>query len=134
MINFCFPANVTPIHDGLSFTDDILIYDGTSYAVGMGHKEFRADKIMDQDYYLLTLAAIGKELDRRGMTKATIVIAAGLPLTWGIEQKESFRKYLMQNAPTGRHWMRRCRPLRYRKACRICGTTTSIVLILAGRR
>ena len=96
--NFCFPANVTPINDGLSFTDDILIYDSTSYAVGMGHKEFRADKIMDQDYYLLTLAAIGKELDRRGMTKATIVIAAGLPLTWGIEQKESFQKYLMQNA------------------------------------
>ena len=96
--NFCFPANVTPINDGLSFTDDILIYEGISYTVGMGHKEFRADKIMDQDYYLLTLAAIGKELDRRGMTKATIVIAAGLPLTWGIEQKESFQKYLMQKA------------------------------------
>ena len=96
--NFCFPANVTPINDGLCFTDDILIYDGTSYAVGIGHKEFRADKIMDQDYYLLTLAAIGKELDRRGMTKATIVIAAGLPLTWGIGQKETFQKYLMQNA------------------------------------
>ena len=78
--NFCFPANVTPINDGLSFTDDILIYDGTSYAVGMGHKEFRADKIMDQDYYLLTLAAIGKELDRRGMTKATIVIGCGAAL------------------------------------------------------
>ena len=46
--NFCFPANVTPINDGLCFTDDILIYDGTSYAVGMGHKEFRADKIMDK--------------------------------------------------------------------------------------
>ena len=50
------------------------------------------------DYYLLTLAAIGKELDRRGLTKATIVIAAGLPLTWGIGQKETFQKYLMQNA------------------------------------
>ena len=96
--NFCFPANVTPINGGLCFTDDILIYDGATYAIGMGHKEFRADKIMDQDYYLLTLAAIGKELDRRGMTKATIVIAAGLPLTWGIGQKETFQKYLMQNA------------------------------------
>ena len=95
--NFCFPANVTPINYGLSFTDNILVYEGTSYAVGLGHKEFHADKIMDQDYYLLTLAAIGKELDRRGMTKATIVIAGGLPLTWGIEQKERFRKYLMQN-------------------------------------
>ncbi len=96
--NFCFPANVTPINDGLCFTDDILIYDGATYAIGMGHKEFRADKIMDQDYYLLTLAAIGKELDRRDLTKATIVLAAGLPLTWGIGQKETFQKYLMQNA------------------------------------
>ena len=96
--NFCFPANVTTINDGLCFTDDILIYDGATYAIGMGHKEFRADKIMDQDYYLLTLAAIGKELDRRDLTKATIVLAAGLPLTWGIGQKETFQKYLMQNA------------------------------------
>ena len=96
--NFCFPANVTLQNPGLSFSDDILTYDGKSYVIGVGHKEFRADKIMDQDYYLLTLVAIGKELARRDMTTARILIAAGLPLTWGTEQQERFQKYLMQNA------------------------------------
>lgn len=96
--NFCFPANATLLNTGLSFSDDILVYDGNSYAIGMGHKEFRANKIMDQDYYLLTLAAVAKELDHRGVTNARIVIAAGLPLTWGIEQKVRFQEYLMQNA------------------------------------
>ena len=56
---FIFPACVTPC-DGemLLSTDDVLTYEGKRYAIGTGHKEFRQDKIMDEDYYILTLAAI----------------------------------------------------------------------------
>ena len=57
--NFCFPANVEPCDDTFGFNTDVLTYEGKSYSIGVGHKEFRADKFLDQDYYILTLAAIG---------------------------------------------------------------------------
>ena len=36
------------------FGGDILEYAGTYYLIGEGHKEFIADKSMDEDYYILT--------------------------------------------------------------------------------
>jgi len=51
----------------------------------------------DMDYYVLTLAAIARELNTRKVTSARVHIAAGLPLTWVSEQKEEFKKYLLQN-------------------------------------
>ena len=96
---FIFPACVSPCDgDMLLSTDDVLTYEGKLYVVGTGHKEFRQDKIMDEDYYILTLAAIGKELRHRGLTTAKIVIAAGLPLTWAARQQEQFKAYLTKNA------------------------------------
>lgn len=50
----------------------------------------------DGDYYILTLAAIARELNIRGLTSARVHIAAGLPLTWVSEQKDSFKEYLLQ--------------------------------------
>ena len=40
---------------------------------------------------MLTLAAIARELDGKGMNRAKVHIAAGLPLTWVATQKEDFR-------------------------------------------
>ena len=50
------------------------------------------------DYYILTLAAIGKELRRRSLASAKIILAAGLPLTWADRQREQFKAYLSKNA------------------------------------
>ncbi len=47
--------------------------------------------------YVLTLAALAKELDGKEMNQAKVHIAAGLPLTWVATQKEDFKKYLLQN-------------------------------------
>ena len=95
---FIFPACVTPCDQEMSFAmNDVLTYEDKRYAIGTGHKEFRQDKIMDDDYYILTLAAIGKELRHRGLTTAKIVIAAGLPLTWADKQREQFKAYLSKN-------------------------------------
>jgi plasmid segregation protein ParM len=49
------------------------------------------------DYYLLTLAAVARELNFRGLTEAEVFLAVGLPLTWVGEQKESFKAYLLRN-------------------------------------
>ena len=92
----CFRTGVT-VHDREStFKNDLLIYEGRYYTIGEGHKEFAADKMTDSDYYILTLAAIGRELNIRHLSSARVHLAAGLPLTWVSEQKDAFRAYLLQ--------------------------------------
>ena len=93
----CFPTGVTAHDKEPTFKNDLLIYEGGYYTIGEGHKEFAAEKMMDSDYYFLTLAAIGRELRIRHVTSARVHIAAGLPLTWVSEQKDAFRAYLLQN-------------------------------------
>ena len=75
------------------FTGDMLTFNGRYYLIGEGHKEFIAEKIKDEDYYLLTLVAIAKELKDAELTEANIVLAAGLPLTWTSGQKKEFAAY-----------------------------------------
>ena len=75
----CFPTGVTTYEKEPTFHNDLLIYDGHFYTIGEGHKEFTADKMMDGDYYVLTLAAIAKELSLRRLTAAKVYLAVGLP-------------------------------------------------------
>ena len=92
----CFKAGVTAHDKEPTFKSDFLIYEGRYYTIGEEHKEFIPDKAGDQDYYILTLAAIGRELHFRGMTIARVYLAAGLPLTWVSEQRDTFKAYLLQ--------------------------------------
>ena len=52
---------------------------------------------MDEDYYLLTMMGIARELHREQLTRADVHLAAGLPLTWVRRQREDFRAYLMKS-------------------------------------
>ena len=79
------------------FTKDMLVYDGKYYTIGEGHKEFTPEKQIDDDYYVLTLAAVAMELNDRNITEADVFIAAGLPLTWTSGQREEFAAYLTKN-------------------------------------
>ena len=95
--NCCFKTGVAAYDKEPTFKNNLLIYNGKYYLIGEEHKEFKADKMEDNDYYILTLAAIARELNIRKITSARVHIAAGLPLTWVSEQKESLKKYLLQN-------------------------------------
>lgn len=79
------------------FSGNILEYKGKYYRIGEGHKGFIADKAEDEDFYLLTLMAVARELNMKGMTQADVHLAVGLPLTWVRAQRSSFREYLMRN-------------------------------------
>ena len=93
----CFPSGVARYDKEPIFQNNLLVYNGMYYQIGEEHKEFCAEKTQDEDYYVLTLAAIARKLDGKGMNRATVHIAAGLPLTWVATQKEDFQKYLLQN-------------------------------------
>ena len=93
----CFKTGVASYDKEPTFKANLLIYNGCYYIISEEHKEFVAEKMTDSDYYILTLAAIGRELRTRGLISARIHLAAGLPLTWVSEQKEDFKRYLLQN-------------------------------------
>ena len=95
--NCCFPTGVMKTDTEPTFVSDLLIWNKKYYSIGVGHKEFTADKFNDEDYYVLTLAAIARELRRERITEANVFIAAGLPLTWVSEQKADFKRYLLTN-------------------------------------
>ena len=95
--NHCFKTGILAYDSEPLFTADMLVYEGKFYLIGEGHKEFISEKIKDEDYYLLTLVAIAKELKDAGLTEAKAVIAAGLPLTWTSGQKKDFAAYLDKN-------------------------------------
>ncbi|MBO6301239.1 MAG: ParM/StbA family protein [Ruminiclostridium sp.] len=96
-VNTVTPTGITAYDTEPTFEGDILQYGGKYYRIGEGHKAFLSDKTMDEDFYILSLAAIAKELDIEGITTADVHIAAGLPLTWVKTQREDFRKYLTKN-------------------------------------
>ena len=80
------------------FQGNILEYMGKYYRFGEGHKAFIADKSSDEDFYMFTLMAVARELQRVGIYEARVYIATGLPLTWVRAQRDRFKAYLMKNA------------------------------------
>ena len=77
---------------------DVLEYEGRYYVVGSGRQPLQKDKTQTMDYYLLTLAAIAKELEYRNAERtATVLLAAGLPLTSFGRDKKKFREYLLRD-------------------------------------
>ena len=66
----CFKTALVKYDSAPVLSRDYLEYDGKFYVIGEGHKGFVADKQSDEDNYILTLAAIAKELEARGMKNA----------------------------------------------------------------
>lgn len=84
--NCCFQAGVTVYDKEPIFKDNLLVWNNKYYLIGAEHKEFSAYKMLDNDYYVLTLAAIARELNISKIYSADVLITAGLPLTWVSEQ------------------------------------------------
>lgn len=95
--NSCFPTGVITSDKEPVFKENLLVWNGKYYQIGIGHKEFTPEKMLDEDYYVLTLAAVARELNIAKTYTADVFIAAGLPLTWVNEQKEDFKNYLLQH-------------------------------------
>ena len=64
----CFKTAIAKYDSAPVLSRDYIEYDGGYYVIGEGRKGFVADKQTDDDNYMLTLAAIVKELEARGMT------------------------------------------------------------------
>lgn len=96
--HFSFPTGLVEYEHGPYTSKDVLEYGGKYYVVGSGRQPLQKDKTLTEDYYLLTLAAIAKELMYRGAEPtAAVHLAAGLPLTSFGRDKKKFRAYLLRD-------------------------------------
>ena len=97
--HFSFSTGLVEYEHEPYTSKDVLEYGGKYYVVGTGRQPLQKDKTITEDYYLLTLAAIAKELDHRGAERTAVVhLAAGLPLTSFGRDKKKFREYLLRDS------------------------------------
>ena len=96
-----FPTAVSVSDKAPVFARDFIEWNGRYYIIGEGHKGFVTDKVTDDDNYVLTMAAVVKELEARGYTDrrnaVRIHLAVGLPLKWVQAQREDFKRYMLRN-------------------------------------
>ena len=95
--NTVFSAAIQPLQARPDSLEHILEYQNQFYYVGgkVPEKEC-VDKTENENYYLLTLAALAQEMCFRGLTDASVKMGAALPPRRFQQQKESFKKYLLK--------------------------------------
>ena len=96
-----FPTAISASEKPPVLAKDYIEMDGKYYIIGEGHKGFVADKVPDEDNYVLTMAAVVQELEARGYTdtrnNVRVHLAVGLPLKWVQAQREEFKAYMLKN-------------------------------------
>ena len=94
-----FPAGLTSYGEHEPYTrQGLLEFGGCFFVCGSGRQPIQRDKTANDNYYLLTLAAIAKEIQQRGLPpECSVRIAAGLPLTSFGRDKPKFREYLLRS-------------------------------------
>ena len=94
-----FPAGLTSYGEHEPYTrQGLLEFGGCFFVCGSGRQPIQRDKTVNDNYYLLTLAAIAKEIQQRGLpSECSVRIAAGLPLTSFGRDKPKFRDYLLRS-------------------------------------
>lgn len=90
MENLVTQVDYTPLTN-----NGLLEYRGRKYIIGQGRLGKQATKTDNDNYFLLTLAGIAKELNYQKREKTTHVeLYAGVPLTMFGAERKAFREYL----------------------------------------
>lgn len=93
-----FPSGLVAYEHPPYSMKDVLVYQGKYYVVGSGRQPLQQDKTKSENYYLLTLAAMAKELGfRKAETNTEVILAVGLPLTSFGREMSAFRRYLLRD-------------------------------------
>ena len=92
-----FSAAVQTVQTKPDSLENILEYQNRFYYIGGQVPVMeRVDKTENEDYYVLTLAALAKELKCRNKTCASVRLGVALPPRRFQSQKEGFKKYLFK--------------------------------------
>lgn len=91
-----FTSGCKEISTEPAFAENVLEFAGKYYKIGSRRLEVKDTKVTDENYYMLTLAAVAKELKIRGRKTAHVLLAVGLPLTRFGDEKKDFVSYLLK--------------------------------------
>jgi plasmid segregation protein ParM len=93
----CFVSGISEIESEPIVYEHVLEYNGKFYRIGGERLKVQDDKVSNENYYLLTLSAIGMEMKSRGVNQAHVVLAVGLPIGRFGAEKKAFINYLSKN-------------------------------------
>lgn len=97
--HFSFPAGITEYSHEPYTLQNVLEYGGKFYVCGTGRQPILRNKMDNDNYYLLTLAAVAMEIKHRAENpECSVILGAGLPLAGFGREKKSFREYLLRSS------------------------------------
>lgn len=91
-----FPTGIAVYKTKPAFEGKILHINNMYYRIGEGHKEYIPDKTIDEEFRLLTIAAICDECRSCGHYEGNIYLAVGCPTAMLTAQRESTREYFLK--------------------------------------
>ena len=86
-----FPTGISAYKTKPAFEGKILHIGDMYYRIGEAHKEYIPDKTVDEEFRLLTIAAICDECRSCGYYEGNIFLAVGCPTTMLTAQRERRR-------------------------------------------
>lgn len=92
--HFVFENGVKELGGEASLLTNTMFFNERYFKVGEGRLPLKDTKVEDGDYFLLTLAAIAREMDYYRLSDTEVCIAAGLPFTRFGQEKAEFKEYL----------------------------------------
>lgn len=92
--HFVFENGVKELGGESTLLTNTMVLNDRYFKVGEGRLPLKDTKVEDGDYFLLTLAAIAKEMNYYGLNETEVYIAAGLPFTRFGQEKVEFKRYL----------------------------------------
>lgn len=77
--------------------DDWMKFGGNTYTLSGSHLPYQRDKTVNDDFYVLSLFAIAKELARADIQQTDVQLAVGLPPAHMQGLKEKFTRYFVRD-------------------------------------
>lgn len=96
----CFLSGISEFALEPPFKHHCVEWQGKYYVCGDARQGYKTRKTEDDNYYILTLAAIAEELRSHHTNTGSIILAAGLPLEYFGSQKAEFHDYLYRGGKT----------------------------------
>ncbi len=91
-----FENGVEKLGGEATLSNNTLVYEGNYYKVGEGRLPLMEKKTENDNYFLLTLAAVAKEMVVYHQSEANVVLAVGLPFSRFGKEKMEFKSYLLR--------------------------------------
>lgn len=112
-----FPCGIVryTAQPGRFMNEDILEYEGAYYTLSETKMPFKADKTVDDDYFILTLFTLVQEARKKNinLTGKDVVLGVGLPPADFGQQAVGFKQYFINHSRHGINFRMNDKPVSF---------------------